>query len=85
MADADAARASQASKLRSDSGYRTYVITARRMTSDSVRKYLEGLRWVILGSYASAAPASASIALTKPSASLTLGNDGRQTTLCVGD
>ena len=35
--------ASRSSTLRSDSGYRTYIITTRRMTSGELLKYWNGL------------------------------------------
>ncbi len=35
--------AKRSSTLRSESGYRTYIITTRRMTSGELLKYLNGL------------------------------------------
>ena len=35
--------ANRSSTLRSDSGYRTYIITTRRMTSGELLKYRNGL------------------------------------------
>ena len=36
--------ANRSSTLRSDSGYRTYIITTKRMTSGELLKYRYGLR-----------------------------------------
>jgi hypothetical protein len=43
VADVDPALGQQSSTLRSDSGYRTYIITTRRMTSGELLKYRNGL------------------------------------------
>ena len=43
MADVDPALGQQVLDVRSDSGYRTYIITTRRMTSGELLKYRNGL------------------------------------------
>jgi len=43
MADVNPALASRSSTLRSESGYRTYIITTRRITSGELLKYRNGL------------------------------------------
>ena len=43
MADVDPALGQRSSTLRSDSGYLTYIITTRRMTSGELLKYRNGL------------------------------------------
>ena len=57
---------SRSSTFRSESGNRTYIITARRMISGLVRKYLNGSRFVILERYKAAPPGSIRIPLTLP-------------------
>ena len=54
------------SKLRSESGKRTYSITARRMISGLVLRYLNGARFVIRRGYETARPVSSSFCLTVP-------------------
>ena len=61
---------SRSSTFRSDSGNRTYSITARRMISELVLKYLKGLRFVIHGRYAALSHASTQVPLTVPSATI---------------
>ena len=43
MADVDPALGRRSSTLRSESGYLTYIITTRRMTSGELLKYRNGL------------------------------------------
>ena len=43
MVDVDPALGQRSSTLRSDSGYLTYIITTRRMTSGELLKYRNGL------------------------------------------
>ena len=43
VADSIPRSASRSSTLRSDSGYRTYIITTRRITSGELLKYRNGL------------------------------------------
>jgi hypothetical protein len=43
MADLDPALGLKSSTLRSDSGYLTYIITTRRITSGELLKYRNGL------------------------------------------
>jgi hypothetical protein len=43
VADVDPALANRSSTLRTDSEYRTYIITTRRMTSGELLKYRNGL------------------------------------------
>ena len=43
MADVDPALGQRSSTLRNDSGYFTYIITTRRMTSGELLKYRNGL------------------------------------------
>ena len=56
----------RSSTLRSDSGKRTYNITARRMISGDVLKYRNGLSLVILKGYFGTLPASIRFPLTEP-------------------
>ena len=56
----------KSSTLRSESGKRTYSITARRMISELVSKYLNGERFVIRQGYETALPVSSSCGLTVP-------------------
>ena len=60
----------RSSTFRSDSGKRTYIMTARRMISGLLRKYLKGPRFVMAGGYEAALPASTGFLLTKPNAAL---------------
>ena len=55
------------STLRSESGKPTYSITAKRMISGLVLKYLNGERFVIRLGYETARPVSSSFCLTVPS------------------
>ena len=57
---------SKSSTLRSESGNRTYNITARRMISGLVLKYLKGERFVIQQDYETALRASSWFLLTAP-------------------
>jgi hypothetical protein len=43
MADVDPRSARMSSTLRNDSGYLTYIITTRRITSGELLKYRNGL------------------------------------------
>src|SRR4029077_9193931 len=75
--------ASRSSTLRSDSGYRTYIITTRRMTSGELLKYRNGLvmpqtvllqRYLVTmhgGRWASSARLTAHAALSNKSAMTT--------------
>ena len=56
----------RSSTLWSESGNRTYSITAKRMISGLVLKYLNGECFVIWRSYESSLPASSSFCLTVP-------------------
>ena len=56
----------RSSTLRSDSGKRTYSITANRMISGLVLKYLNGERFVMRRGYGTARPVSSSFCLTVP-------------------
>ena|GEM_PF-2393506 len=57
----------RSSILRSESGKRTYSITAKRMISGLVLKHLNGERFVIRRSYETTLPVSTSFCLTGPS------------------
>ena len=56
----------RSSTLRSESGKRTYSITAKRMISGLVLKYLNGECFVIRRGYETARPVSSSFCLTVP-------------------
>ena len=56
----------RSSTLRSESGNRTYSITAKRMISGLVLKYLNGECFVIRGGYKYTLPASTEFNLTVP-------------------
>ncbi len=56
----------KSSTFRSESGKRMYSITARRMISGLVLKYLKEAGLVMGKSYASALPASSQVLLTRP-------------------
>ena len=56
----------RSSTLRSDSGKRTYSITAKRMISGLVLKYLNGAHFIIRRGYETARPVSSSFCLTVP-------------------
>ena len=56
----------RSSTLRNESGNRTYSITARRMISGLVLKYLNGGCFVIRRGYKAARPVSSSFCLTLP-------------------
>ena len=56
----------RSSTLRSESGKRTYSITAKRMISGLVLKYLNGECFVIRRRYETARPVSSSFCLTVP-------------------
>ena len=56
----------RSSTLRSESGKRTYSITAKRMISGLVLKYLNGEYFVMRRGYETALPASSSFCLTEP-------------------
>ena len=56
----------RSSTLRSESGKRTYSITAKRMISGLVLKYLNGERFVIRRGYETTLPVSSSFCLTVP-------------------
>ena len=60
----------RSSTLRSESGNRTYSITAKRMISGLVLKYLNGECFVIRRGYETARPVSSSFCLTVPSVKL---------------
>ena len=57
----------RSSILRSESGKRTYSITARRMISWLVLKYLNGERFIIRRGFETARPVSGLFCLTVPS------------------
>ena len=57
---------SRSSTLRSESGKRTYIMTASRMTSGLLWKYLKGSRFVMAEGYEAALPGSTGFILTKP-------------------
>ena len=56
----------RSSTLRSESGNQTYSITAKRMISGLVLKYLNGGRFLIERGYETAQPVSSSFCLTVP-------------------
>lgn len=69
---------SKSSTLRSDSGKRMYIMTARRMISRDVLKYLNGQDRVIDASYLGPCPASSQVLLTRPLEQIaTVHNDPR--------
>lgn len=57
---------SRSSTFRTESGKRTYIMTARRMIAGLLWKYLNGSRFVMDGRYETAFPASSRFVLTGP-------------------
>ena len=66
MADLNASFVQKIFTLRSESGKRTYSITAKRMISGLVLKYLNGARFVIRRGYETALNGSSWFCLTVP-------------------
>ena len=66
MADFNASFVQKSSTLRSENGKRTYSITAKRMISGLVLKYLNGECFVIWGFYKYTLLASTEFNLTVP-------------------
>ena len=69
----------RSSKLRSESGKRTYSITAKRMISGHVLKYLNGECFVIRRGYETTLPVSSSFCLTVPIVFLSVFRNSRRT------
>ena len=72
----------------SDSGNRTYSMTAKRMISGLVLKYLKGERLVIRRHYFACCPRSSEVPLTRPLREIELkraeGSDGQRSCRAVG-
>ena len=68
----------RSSTLRSESGKRTYSITAKRIISGLVLKYLNGECFVIRRGYETTLPVSTSFCLTVPSESIAFIAQGGQ-------
>jgi hypothetical protein len=66
IGEGDVCACRRSSTLRSESGKRTYSITAKRMISGLVLKYLNGECFVIRRSYETARSVSSSFCLTVP-------------------